>query len=482
MSFRAAALAIRVVGVLGGRKLANAGFRMGVRAIEDRTRPRGLRTFLSTGFRKKPDERTAPTFASGPSALLLLHGINSSSHSCFRFSTDFVQVMEKHVRGSGDRFRSPDLGYPGGERRPTWPSGSARITSRTWTSLPTPRGGLVARALAAERLDGVHIRSIVYVATPNGGTPLADSQHLGQFLSLATNVIGFIPDNPVTEVAGIVLEVLREWILDPVGELPGIAAMKPDSEILTELNQHPPQVVQRAIASAFEPRSNQGALMRLRDLVMDGLFLGNDNDLLVPTRSTYQRCDQFHIPPDHRLVLDTSFGVCHSQFWTEPEVTGCLERWLKPDGAVSETEGVRPELTDPAAELDDAITTSDVRAMRRAIRVLGNAKLDVVSGLVGGPLPGGARRQRAVDQAGDGRRPPRGHGLAVDDHGERARGVVQPLAPPAGKVHRPPARCGRADGRRGHRARAAVPAVAHPSGSVVGCRAVRVRLAPLGSR
>ena len=39
LSFRAAALAIRVVGVLGGRKLANAGFRMGVRAIEDRTRP-----------------------------------------------------------------------------------------------------------------------------------------------------------------------------------------------------------------------------------------------------------------------------------------------------------------------------------------------------------------------------------------------------------------------------------------------------------
>ena len=102
--------------------------------------------------------------------------------------------------------------------------------------------------------------------------------------------------------------------------------------------------------------------MRLRDLVMDGLFLGNDNDLLIPTRSTYQRCDQFHIPPDHRLVLDTSFGVCHSQFWTEPEVTSCLERWLNPGGDVSGMEGVRPELTDPAAELDDAITTGDMRA------------------------------------------------------------------------------------------------------------------------
>ena len=111
LSFRAAALAIRVVGVLGGRKLANAGFRMGVRAIEDRDPSRGLRTFLSTGFRKKPDERTALTFSSGPSALLLLHGINSSSHSCFRFSTDFVQVMEKQYGGRVIAFDHPTLGY-----------------------------------------------------------------------------------------------------------------------------------------------------------------------------------------------------------------------------------------------------------------------------------------------------------------------------------------------------------------------------------
>ena len=63
---------------------------------------------------------------------------------------------------------------------------------------------------------------------------------------------------------------------------------------------------------------------------MDGVFLGEDNDLLVPTRSTYLRRDQFHIPVGRRLVLDSSFGVGHSQFWTEPQVTSCLARWLDP--------------------------------------------------------------------------------------------------------------------------------------------------------
>jgi CHAT domain-containing protein/pimeloyl-ACP methyl ester carboxylesterase len=180
---------------------------------------------------------------------------------------------------------------------------------------------------------------------------------------------------------------LREWLLDPVGELPGIAAMKPSSSELSKLNQEPTQPVQRAIASAFEPRSNQGALMRLRDLVTDGVFLGVENDLLVPTRSTYGRNGKFHIPADHRLVLDTSFGVSHSLFWTEPQVTGCLERWLDPAADVKRVNGVPPELTDPAAEFDDAATSGDMSVMRRAIQVLGSDKIGVVTDLLGGPLP-----------------------------------------------------------------------------------------------
>ena len=238
----------------------------------------------------------------------------------------------------------------------------------------------------------MNIRSVVHIATPNGGTPLADASYLGQFLSVATNAIGFIPDNPVTDVFGIVLDVLREWVLEPAGELPGVAAMKPGSSELHELNRgSQPGLVQRAVASSFEPGPNQGALRRLRDLVTDRVFVGVDNDLLVPTRSTYRRTDQFHIPVGRRLVLDTSFAVSHSQFWTEPQVTSVLERWLDPTADVNEADDVPAKLTDPAAELDDAMSTGNVDAMRRAISLLGSDKLGLISELVGGPLPARSR-------------------------------------------------------------------------------------------
>ena len=116
-----------------------------------------------------------------------------------------------------------------------------------------------------------------------------------------------------------------------------------------------------------------------------------DNDLLVPTRSTYLRRDQFHIPVGRRLVLDSSFGVGHSQFWTEPQVTSCLARWLDPAVDVTKVDDVQAGLTDPAAELDDAMATGDMTAMRRAITVLGSDKVGLVSELVGGPLPTGTR-------------------------------------------------------------------------------------------
>ena len=50
------------------------------------------------------------TFSSGPSALLLLHGAISSSHSCFRFPTDFVKLLERRYDGRVIAFDHPTLG------------------------------------------------------------------------------------------------------------------------------------------------------------------------------------------------------------------------------------------------------------------------------------------------------------------------------------------------------------------------------------
>ena len=66
LSFRAAALVIRVIGVLGGKELAADALGAAVRAIEKNRRPYRMRTFESTRFREKADERTdVKPFAGG---------------------------------------------------------------------------------------------------------------------------------------------------------------------------------------------------------------------------------------------------------------------------------------------------------------------------------------------------------------------------------------------------------------------------------
>ena len=67
-------------------------------------------------------------------------------------------------------------------------------------------GGLVARMLT-ERADDVDIdsarlrvRQVVFVATPNHGTPLADPDHLGSLVDALTNIVDLVPDNPASPV------------------------------------------------------------------------------------------------------------------------------------------------------------------------------------------------------------------------------------------------------------------------------------------
>ena len=356
--------------------------------IEDRARPHGLRTFLSDGFRDKPDARSAVTFSSGPSALLLLHGVNSSSHSCFRVPTDLVKLLERRYGGRVLAFDHSTLGYS--PRENAEQLAEQLVVPPRQRRHPGPLAVDWSPGSSSPAPEGVNIRSVVHVATPNGGTPLADASYLGQFLSVATNAIGFIPDNPVTDVFGIVLDVLREWVLELAGELPGVAAMKPGSSELHELNRGSQpglaassRLVVRAGSEPgrpeASPRPGHGPRRRCGQRP------------LVPTRSTYRRTDQFHIPVGRRLVLDTSFAVSHSQFWTEPQVTSVLERWLDPTADVNEADDVPAKLTDPAAELDDATSTGNVDAMRRAISLLGSDKLGLISELVGGPLPARSR-------------------------------------------------------------------------------------------
>ena len=96
------------------------------------------------------------------------------------------------------------------------------------------RGGLLARVLAAAAVADpafpLRVRRIVYVATPNAGTPLADPHLLDQYVNRMSTMLNLVPDGPwsvVTDVFDGVLTGVKVLAHGAVGGLPGLAAMNP---------------------------------------------------------------------------------------------------------------------------------------------------------------------------------------------------------------------------------------------------------------
>ena len=65
-----------------------------------------------------------------------------------------------------------------------------------------------------------------------------------------------------------------------------------------------------------------------KDLGIDAVFEGADNDLVVPTLGVSTGTDAFAIDPGEMIRFDETRGVMHSTFWKEPEVTQEFGRWL----------------------------------------------------------------------------------------------------------------------------------------------------------
>ena len=101
------------------------------------------------------------------------------------------------------------------------------------------RGGLVARAIAdaATAPDSpLQVRSTVFVAAPNTGTPLADDAHIKSFIDRMTTMLNLIPDGPLSlpaDILGGVLDVVKILAAGAVEGLPGLRAMDPTDPGLT---------------------------------------------------------------------------------------------------------------------------------------------------------------------------------------------------------------------------------------------------------
>jgi pimeloyl-ACP methyl ester carboxylesterase len=199
------------------------------------------------------------------------------------------------------------------------------------------RGGLVGRVMCERPSDAgldpgrLQVRTLVMIATPNAGTPLADRKHIGAFIDTLTNILEFIPDNPATDTLDVLLALLKQVAIGVTGGLEGLKSMDPGSEFLRQLLNQPSAVstFYRAMTANYEPGPNTPLGRYARDFLTDLVFGGTENDLVVPTHGVFARNGATPFPIPNPLRLEATEMVDHSGFWNNSAALEALHEWLE---------------------------------------------------------------------------------------------------------------------------------------------------------
>ena len=180
------------------------------------------------------------------------------------------------------------------------------------------RGGLVARMLAerpgdgASPAGGLKVGRVVFVATPNAGTALADFNRLGDFVDRLTNLLDLAPDNPVTEPLATIITVVKQLAVGALNGLDGLTSMTPDGAYLAKLNAAcGSKAVYHAVASNFEPAPDSSLATIARDAATDFVFRQQPNDLVVPTAGVYEQNGGSLFPIADPLIFEAAAAVSH---------------------------------------------------------------------------------------------------------------------------------------------------------------------------
>ena len=404
----AARTSIRFIAIRAADPLVQAGVHSLTASAERRLRPHRVRTFTPDDARQPcgtaPD---AASLAGGP-VLLFVHGtLGRTDHSFGSFDREWLRCVHERYDGRVIAFDHPTVAMSPAENAEEFVAWFVEHIEPNLDGkaleidvVAHSRGGLVARELAELAPPGLVIRSIVFVATPNSGTPLCDAAHLGDLLDVATNLAAVVPDNPVTDALEIVLELMKDIALGAaLAELPGLGAMDPNGTYLAELNRRvlDPRITLRAIAADFEPMTAASKVVRLRDRVFDRVFSGGMNDLVVPTRSAYLRAADFAVAADQRLVLESSHGVDHSSYWQHAAVLDQLDHWLRPDWPVHAPPPATVSTADAGADIESALANADGDALVDALQrfdELGEGFRQLVSHVTSGPVSSPHRQRR----------------------------------------------------------------------------------------
>ncbi|RYU14829.1 esterase/lipase family protein [Nocardioides iriomotensis] len=330
-------LTVLVVPIL--EKAVGLAGKAAIKAYEDKNRPQGMRWMTPTGFRTAGSDPVHDwSLLAEGRTLLFLHGTASSSHGAFQGLPD-ATFQRLHTAYGGrvlafdHHTLSADLDDNLTELLTHLPTGR-RIPVDV---ISHSRGGLVGRAIAAAMTKGdapLDVRSLVYVATPNDGTPLADPEHIRAYLDRVTTMLNLVPDGPwsvVTDTLSGLLTVIRSLLAGVVQELPGLAVMRPDNPRLNELPfLGSLGATEYAVDVEFEPKGRLLRLVRGVDGLVDTVFDDEPNDIVVPTNGVtrVRNRSDFTVEPARHVALGQSEASWHCAMFSQAPTGEALDNWL----------------------------------------------------------------------------------------------------------------------------------------------------------
>ena len=304
------------------------------REWEASRRPYRFRTFTSLDHEQSDaGEPDWDHLASGKS-LLLVHGTFSQAHTGFgSFSPQFVDELHEIYNGRVFAFDHPTLSDDP-RQNATWfvqhlPEGIELVVDIICHS----RGGLVSRVLAEKQTElptgnrRIDVDKIIFVASPNAGTILADLAHIGDFVDSYTNILNFTPNNLVTEVLQVLITAAKHMTVGALERLDGLQAMRPNGPFLRWLNSpatNPGHYF--SVAGNYEPQERAWR-QYVANRLMDRIFKA-PNDLVVPTVSTYGANGSNHFPIATRLDFSEIDGVHHTEYFGNNVTRRSILEWL----------------------------------------------------------------------------------------------------------------------------------------------------------
>ena len=278
--------------------------------------------------------------AGGP-ALLFVHGTFSSAQHCFgRLPRDTIKALSDRFGGRVFALDHWTLSHDPWENASWFVQQIPDGLSLDLDIVCHSRGGLVSRVLAGglpqlpDAPERMRVTRLVFVAAPNDGTLLADADHMVKMLDRFTNVLQFLPEEPVEAVLESVVAAVKTLAHAGLTHLPGLTAVAPDSACIAKLRALSPGETQYyALAADWEPSDDSPFLdlvkQTVADRVMDRVFEDEKNDLVVPTSGVARASGAgFPIAASRVFEFPPTAGAMHTNLFGQEETSRRLLSWL----------------------------------------------------------------------------------------------------------------------------------------------------------